>query len=254
MPRPAPRQMTVVSSRQVSPSLLRVTLGGDGMVGYPEGNAGGYVKFMFPPAPGAMKPTVRTYTIRNQREGEIDIDFALHGDGESHAGPATTWALQAEPGQTIELGGPGAAKPLPSGFDYYIVAGDMTALPAIGVNLEALDRDARGIAIIEIQSESDKQAIDAPEGVAVTWLINPVPGSQPDLLVDAVRAVVWPKGKVYAWAASEFTAMRGMRQYLRTERGLGPAELYISSYWKLGLNEDDHRSVKREDMETSGEG
>ena len=45
--------------------------------------------------------------------------------------------------------------------------------------------------------------------------------------------------------------MRLTRQYLREERGLGPAQLYISSYWKLGLGEEKHREIKRADATTA---
>ena len=251
MARPAPRMMTVLARSELTPSMIRVTLGGEGLVDYPANQQGGYIKLMFPPAPGKAKPTLRTYTIRAQREGEIDVDFALHGVDNGVSGPATNWAVNANVGETIEVGGPGAAKPLPQGFDFYLVAGDMTAIPAISVNLEALDRSARGLAVIEIQREEDRIAIDAPAGVEIRWLVNPHPGDHPELLVDALRAFGWPEGRVYGWAASEFSAMRLMRAYLREEKGLSPQELYISSYWKLGLDEESHKLVKREDMEAS---
>ncbi|WP_199562491.1 hypothetical protein [Pelagibacterium lacus] len=34
---------------------------------------------------------------------------------------------------------------------------------------------------------------------------------------------------------------------MRGERGLSPDQLYISSYWKQGLVEDQHREVKYAD-------
>lgn len=252
MAKPQPRTMTVLARKEVSPSMIRVTLGGEGLVGYPEGQQGGYVKLMFPPAPGKVKPTLRTYTIRAQREGEIDVDFALHGVSQGISGPATTWAVNAGVGETIEVGGPGPAKPLPEGFDFYLVAGDMTAIPAISVNLEALDRGAKGLCVIEIQREEDRLEIDAPEGVEIRWLVNPEPGEKPELLVEALRGAAWPEGRIYGWAASEFSAMRLMRAYLREEKGLTAQELYISSYWKQGLDEENHKLVKREDMEAQG--
>nr|WP_272214140.1 SIP domain-containing protein [Marinicella sp. W31]MDC2876875.1 SIP domain-containing protein [Marinicella sp. W31] len=61
----------------------------------------------------------------------------------------------------------------------------------------------------------------------------------------------WRTGSVYGWCAAEFETMRRLRTYLRQERGLGPDQLYISSYWKQGLGEDQHRVVKRADAETA---
>lgn len=251
-PRPAPREVEVLASRFVTPNMLRLTLGGPGMEGFPEGQRGGYVKLRLAPAEGSTKPQVRTYTIRAQRAGEIDVDFALHGVGSDHAGPATRWAAEAKPGDRIEMGGPGAAKPLPPGMDHYLIFGDMTALPAISVNLEDLAPDARGKAVIEIRDEEDRQTLAHPPGVEVEWLVNPQPGHEDAPLAGAARAIPWPDGSAYAWSASEFVTMRAMRDYLRGERGLGPDRLYISSYWKNGLEEDAHKVIKREDAEAVG--
>lgn len=247
--RPAPRELTVVGSRKVTPNMLRLTLGGPGMAGFPPDQAGGYVKLQIR-VQGQDKPVVRTYTIRAQRDEEIDVDFALHGLREGTAGPATDWALQARPGDTIMVGGPGPAKPLAEGAGRYLILGDMTALPAISVNLENLPADAQGIAILEVQSEEDKQEIAHPEGVEIRWLINPEPGQHPVRVEVAMREIAWPEDSPYAWVASEFSTMRAMRRYLREERGLGPNALYISSYWKHGLTEESHKIVKRDDAES----
>ena len=249
--RPAPREMTVIGSRQLTPNMLRLTLGGPGLAGFPSGQAGSYVKLQIR-VQGQDNPVVRTYTIRAQRADEIDVDFALHGLAEGTAGPATDWALQARPGDTIMVGGPGPAKPLPDHAGSYLVVGDMTALPAISVNLENLPPDARGLAILEIQSEEDRQDIDHPDGVEIRWLVNPAPGQQPEKVDAAVRHIEWPDGAAYAWVASEFKTMRALRDYLRGERGLGPDALYISSYWKHGLTEESHKIIKRADAETLG--
>jgi NADPH-dependent ferric siderophore reductase len=145
------------------------------------------------------------------------------------------------------VGGPGLPKPLPQGRDFYLVAGDMTALPAIGVNLEALPADARGFAAIEIQDERDRQDIAAPEGVEIAWLVNPEPGQRPALLVDALRNAARTEGSLAAWAACEFSAMKRLREYLRSELSLAPADLYLSSYWKHGMIEDEHKLAKQQD-------
>lgn len=247
MNKPLPRSLTVLRSQRVSPSMHQITLGGPGLEGFPAQQEGGYVKLMLPVGGVFSKPVVRTYTIRAQRRGEIDVQFALHGG--NVAGPATRWALEARTGDTIEVGGPGPAKPLPAGRDFYLVAGDMAALPAIAANLEALDRDARGVALLEIQDEADAVAIDAPEGVQIRWLLNRNPGHRPDLLVDSLRRIERPEGSLAAWVACEFSAMRAAREFLRGELGLGGSDLYISSYWKLGIDETQHKLVKREDSE-----
>ena len=249
--RPAPRIFEVTGSRLVTPNMRRVTLAGAGLETFPAGQAGGYVKFNLGGGEEGVKPVIRTYTIRHQRADGLDVDFALHGVANGTAGPATDWAQSVQIGETISVGGPGPAKPLPPGMDLYVIAGDMTALPAISVNLEALDKSARGYAVIEIQSEEDRQEIDHPPGVEMIWLINPDPGKVADLLADRVRALPWSDGTVYAWAACEFNSMKALRTYLREERRLGSDRLYISSYWILGSTEEGHKKIKGEDAMVS---
>lgn len=249
--RPAPRIFEVTGSRLVTPNMRRITLGGPDLETFPAGKAGGYVKFNLGGGEEGSKAVIRTYTIRDQRADGLDVDFALHGVANGTAGPATDWAQGVQVGETIEAGGPGPAKPLPPGMDLYMIAGDMTALPAISVNLEALDKGARGYAVIEVQSEADRQEIDHPRGVELIWLVNPHPGKAPDLLVDRVRALPWGDGEIYAWVACEFNAMKALRRYLREERGLGPDRLYISSYWILGSTEEAHKKIKGEDAMAS---
>ncbi|WP_347304059.1 siderophore-interacting protein [Croceibacterium sp. TMG7-5b_MA50] len=236
-----------MSKRLLTPNMLRVTLGGAGLAGFPAGQAGGYLKLRVP-AQGGGKPCVRTYTISAQGQDGLEVDFALHADAHGKAGPATAWALGTDVGDVLEVGGPGAAKPLPAGHDFYLVAGDMTSLPAISVNLAALPDNARGLAVIEISDTADRQDLPCPAGVELAWLVKQ-PGSDPDLLARTLRSRPWPQGSVYAWAACEFAAMRALRTYLRDERGLMPDRLYISSYWQAGSTEDRHREVKRADAE-----
>lgn len=250
--RPLPRTVEVIAKQQITPNMLRITLGGPGLAGFPTDSEGGYIKLRLYPGGPETKPVVRTYTIRNQREGEIDVDFVLHQDASGEHGPATSWALSAKQGEPIEIGGPGPAKPMPIGRAFYLVAGDMTAIPAISVNLANLPDDTSGVAVIEIQTEADKQDLDRPAGIGLEWVINPAPGTNSQALSERLRKFDTGISDVYGWAASEFNSMRALRDYLRTDRGLGSDRLYISSYWKAGLSEELHKLAKRSDSESNG--
>lgn len=249
-PRPEPRDMTVLNTARITPNMHRITLGGEAMTAFPKSREGGYVKLSWD-APDGGKRIVRTYTIRSQTDSSIDVDFALHGSGHD-SGPATNWALSAKAGDVIKIGGPGPAKPLPEGTGPFLLAGDMTALPAISVNLETLPEDATGRAIILIREQADKQDIACPAGVTIDWVIEPDLGNTPALLANAVRGLPNIQDFTYAWVACEFEAMKLLRAYLRTEQSFGKERLYISSYWKRGLIEDQHKQVKKIDAEVSG--
>ena len=246
MQRPEPRLLQVIRSAAVTPSMLRVTLGGSGMSTFPTEQEGAYIKLMFPPE-SEGKNIVRTYTVRHQRELEMDVDFVLHHDG----GPAATWAQHAQPGDSILIGGPGPKKKLNPDADWYLIAGDMTALPAISVNLEQLPDQASGYAVLEVLSEADIQPLKVPANVQLIWLINPHPGTQPDLLVHRLQALPWLAGRPSVWAACEFSGMRALRRYFREERHIERSSLYASSYWKQGISEDQHKIVKQQDAAAS---
>lgn len=241
----------VRQTHHVTPNMFRVRLGGDSIADLPPDCAGGYLKLRVPLDAVGGKLVTRTYTIRAQGSDHIDVDFALHGS-DTTVGAATAWALAARPGDRLEAGGPGPRKPLPESRGASLIAGDMTALPAISVNLETLPDGAELDAFLEVQSEDDIQAFALPAGARLHWLVNPEPGTRDRLLETALRDLPWPQDFSYAWVATEFEAMKNLRAYLRTERALGPDQLYISSYWKRGLVEDDHRSMKSADAKAGG--
>lgn len=242
MARLPPRQYTVMAIRDVTPGMRRITLGGPAYSGFPAGAEGSYIKLHFDT--GAPEPAVRTYTIRHQRheQSELDVDFVLHGDH----GLASAWAMDARIGDRIKMGGPGPGKLIDTDASWYFLAGDMTALPAISVNLERLPANARGYAVIEVLSQADQQQLEIPEGVEVHW-VNRDAGEIS--LLSAVKSLPWYDGDVSVWAACEFETMRALRRYFKGERQVAKQRCYVSSYWKNGLREDEHKRVKRQDAE-----
>ncbi|MGX5696582.1 siderophore-interacting protein [Agromyces soli] len=142
--------------------------------------------------PAERRNPFRTYTVRAVRPGlrEVDIDFALHGDG----GPASAWAGGARPGDELVIVGPDERSPgrtigidfRPGVVDTVLLAGDETAAPAICAILEQLPSDASGIAIIEVPTPDDVLEVAAPPGVEVRFLARSG-AAHGERLVAAVR-------------------------------------------------------------------
>lgn len=91
MPRKEPRKLKVIGTKRITANMHRVTLGGVEMRDFPDNQEGGYVKLNFPQSNNERIIT-RTYSVRFQRENEIDIDFALHCmvmGGPLHAGQSS---------------------------------------------------------------------------------------------------------------------------------------------------------------------
>ena len=164
----------------------------------------GYVKLIFPQQiPNSNTHLVRPYTIRNFRKEklEIDIDFVVHNEKK---GLASCWALKADVGDKIKISGPGPKQKINDSLDWYFFIGDMSALPAISVNLEMLSTSSRGIIVLEVLSESDKIKIHKPKNFSICWVINPNKETA-NKLYKKVKSIKWLRGKPFIWSACEFS-------------------------------------------------
>ncbi len=250
MAKPSPRMLEVKGITDITPNMRRITLGGKGMKDFPVAQESAYIKLMFPQDTG-QKPIMRTYTIIQQRDHEIDVDFVLHGlNYQGYEGPASEWAKTTIVGDTILIGGPGAKKYINHAADWFLLAGDMTALPAITVNLAQLPADAIGYAVIEVLSADDIQSLKKPQNIEIEWVVNAQASNSSYPLLERVKALSWLDGTPAVWAACEFNSMRALRQYFK-QKDVSKTHLYISSYWKLDNSEDEHKVIKRQDAEES---
>ncbi|MGB0903097.1 siderophore-interacting protein [Halocynthiibacter sp.] len=242
------RILTVQHVTQVTPNMRRITFGGAGLADFPEGHEGGYIKLVFPDEPRSNpdRPVMRTYTIlaHDVENATVTVDFALHGDS---GGIATDWAISAQPGDCIPIAGPGSVKLAAPGRDWYLLAGDMTAFPALMCNFQNLPEDASGYVVIEIISDADKRDLNLPAGMELQWVVNPTPDVTKGALVDQIMTLPWRDGDVFVWTACEFDSMRRLRSYYRTERGVERDQFYLSSYWRAGRTEDQHKVDKSKD-------
>ena len=253
-PKRSPKLMHVIRAGHMTPNMIRVTVTAPFVAELRPGIEGANCKLFLPEPdePAAAfaqrlsdgpRPTVRTYTVRHVRPdaAEMDIDFVDHGD----SGPASAWARTAGPGTVCGFNGPGTAKLTSFHADHYILAADMAALPVVAATLEAMPRDAKGIAFFEITHPDDRQEIDAPEGIAIHWLDHPTPQVASTRVPDLIRALPPFEGRVQTCIAGESSVIQTLRAHLMNDRQLDKADAYISGYWKIGLIEDEHQKMKR---------
>ncbi|MFC9351326.1 siderophore-interacting protein [Arthrobacter sp. NPDC057013] len=254
--------LTVLRREQLSAHMVRVVAGGPGFADYVNNDfVDRYVKIVFPQPgvdypqpldlwavresmPREQWPHTRTYTVRwvDTAAGELAIDFVVHGD-EGLAGP---WAAGAEPGDSLIFTGPGGGYNPDPDADWYLLAADEAALPAVAAVIESLPADARGLAFLEVGSEADVQEIAAPAGLELVWLQRgDVPAGESSRLVDAVRGAAWPEGRVNVFAHGERGYMKGLRDVLYRERGLDRNQVSLSGYWAKGRVEDVFQAEKK---------
>ncbi|MEV5707612.1 siderophore-interacting protein [Actinoallomurus sp. NPDC052274] len=255
--------LRVVRTRRLGPSIVRITFGGDPLTGLACGGRDQRFKLFLPhphqDAPvvpteagedwfarwRAMDPAVRavmrTYTAREQRSDpdELDVDFALHGDG----GPACRWAARAAPGDPVVVLGPvepdngGVDFRPPPGTDWILLTGDETALPAVAGILAWLPATARARVWIEVPHAADVQDLPTEAQAEVTWLVRE--NAPAGATLEAVRAATLPAGTPYAWIAGEAAGVRALRRHLVGERGFDRRAVVFTGYWRRGATEED---------------
>ncbi|MBC3986877.1 siderophore-interacting protein [Streptomyces sp. AC536] len=250
------RRVEVVRTAMVGSGLLRMTLGGAGTEGFEAHAPDEHVKLLFPEPDGSLRlpeqdgavlrwprpsPTSREYTVRryDPEAAEIDIDIVPHAGG-----LAADWAGTVQPGAVVHVAGPPGGLIVPATYDRYLLAGDITALPAIARWLEELPSAAKGWAFVEVADASQEIDLSAPEGVEVRWLHR---GERPpgtgDALARAVTSVTVPEDeRVFVWAAGEAGQLKPLRRWVRDELRLDRADHDITGYWKRGVADfdDDH--------------
>ena len=255
-----PRLAHVVSTERLSPHMVRVVLGGDGLAGFAAGAfTDHYVKLQIPPrgagyaapfdpeevkarVPREHWPRTRTYTVRDWdgERSELTIDFVVHGD-EGVAGP---WALGARPGDTIQLSGPGGAYAPDPDAAWHLMVGDLSVIPAIAASLARVPAGMSVHVLLEVDEDADRQALTTPGDLRLTWVTR-APGGE-DALAAAVESYTFPAGPVHAFVHGEASTVRAVRRHLLADRGLPPEALSASGYWKRTRTEEGWREDKAE--------
>lgn len=217
------RDVRVVRVQRLSPGFVSVTFADESLRDFASLSFDDHVKFMFQDADGQWVRRDYTPLHHDAARGELTIEFALHAHG-----PASDWARQAAPGQMAALGGPRGSMVVPLDFDWHLLAGDASALPAIARRLGELPGGARAIVLVEVADPADRRAFDTRADVRLQW----VPDSPAWL--HALRELRLPAGEGFAWCAGQAQVMRQARETLMAHHGHPREQLKVAAYWKPG--------------------
>lgn len=241
----APRLLQVRCTERITPRMVRVTLGGAELTGFPGEGPDRRIKMFFPvpgqdrPAvpratsggplwpTGEARPAIRTYTVRryDAGAGELDVDFVLH----TGHGPAAAWARDAGPGAWVGVSEPGGRYEPDPDADFHVVIGDETALPAVTTVLAALPAGVPALTFLEVTDADEEQEL--PGVATVRWVHrgDREPGTP---LVRAVTAAAFPTGQGQAWLSGESGCVKDLRQHLLDDRTLARRAVYATGYWR----------------------
>ncbi|MFD2456551.1 siderophore-interacting protein [Corynebacterium mendelii] len=252
------RQVEVVAKKQLSPTMLRITFGGEGARGFESGIFDEHVKLIFTdPSTGELrlpqqvgdklewptpKPVGREYTIRKHRpeSHEFDIDFVVHGEG-----LAGSWAENCTIGDRLHVAGPPGGWEISRDYDFYVLAGDETGLPSMARFLEEADPGMKGTVVVEVPDKHSEIDLADHPGFTVTWVHNH--GKASTVLADTVTATDIPHGaSVFVWLAGEAAAIKPLRGWIKHDLQLQRGDISVTGYWKRGA-EDTHEHLDRDE-------
>jgi NADPH-dependent ferric siderophore reductase len=240
------RRLVVRSVEVLTPRMRRIVFGGDDLDGFTTLAFDDHVKLFFPgagqdlptavvsgnglafPQDGAPVPAGRDFTPRrwDPHRAELTIDFGLHGHG-----PATAWASTAVPGAAIGAGGPRSSSIVSDAFDWNLLVGDETALPAISRRLDESSSGVRVVAVIQVEDAADQLPLAGHTTPDIHW-VHRHGGMSVD---DVVAGLVLPAGEGFAWVAGESSLARRIRRHLIDVRQLDKANVKASAYWSAGV-------------------
>ncbi len=217
------RPLQVLRVQRLSPHFVRITFGGETLHDFVSASFDDHVKLILQGADG--QPVMRDYTPRrfDAAACELDIEFALHGDG-----PAANWAAQAQPGQQVMVGGPRGSFIIQPGCDWHLLVGDETALPAVARRLEELPAGSHAIVRLLVADVADRLPLASAATLDLQWL------GSPGQLLDAVQALALPPGEGYAWCAGEAATTASLRSLLVDGKGHDRHAIRAAAYWKQG--------------------
>ncbi len=243
-PRRIPRFIRVDRIEQLSPEMRRITFAGPDLETFAWSGPAAHVKLVFPDpltgilpqlSSGTPPSSVRTYTPRrfDSETKQLQIDFFLHGTG-----IGSTWAERAQIGEQIVVFGPAPGFEFDRTADWYVLACDETALPAIETLLEACPPHIRVTVFAEIGSASERRNVAGLAIDDVHWVVRD--GSQRSL-ARALEAYEWQHGNGRLYVGCEAGMVREIRRHALETLGFDRSHVTTRGYWRVGdVNHPDH--------------
>ncbi len=216
------RELQVAKVQHLAPDYVSVTFKGETLHDFVSASYDDHVKFML------SDEDRRDFTPRSYDNvaGELTIEFALHATG-----AASDWARQAAVGQTAVIAGPRGSMIIPMDYDWHVLAGDATALPAIRRRLEELPREARVLVLVLVAADSAAALAFRSEAEVQLQLLD-----TQEALLAAVRALQLPAGEGFFWFAGEASVAEQVRDAVFVDKGHPREAARISAYWKQGAS------------------
>lgn len=235
------RRAEIVRTERRTPFLVRVTLGGDELVGLPPGEPAASVRLLLPEPDGLVLPTWtgNEFLLPDGRRPLLRTVTPLHAAGRElvvdvvrHTSPLTRWA-DAGVGTAVAVSGTGRGTTVDPEVRSWLLLGDESAVPAISTVLAALPPTAAAEVVVEVRADEARSDLPAPPSGSITWVVADPAEPPGSALVRAVERAERGPG-THVWAAGEAAAMQRIRQVVASDRDSWRPTSTIRGYWKAG--------------------
>lgn len=262
-----PRLIQVQHWYDISPNLRRIVFHSTDLFDYPFERNGAHIK-IFLPLPGQPQPELpqitdrgprwlnkatapfkRSYTLSgfDRETCTLSIDFVRHGEN----GPASTFAEHVQVGQIIGISSPRDKNLFEEGVDAYLLAGDLSALPAITAILANLPETTHGDVLLWLPSESD-----IPKNLQKPQKVN-LHSFTPTHSLDALTQLFIqcrPKTEnARYWIAGEASMVDSLRHIVRQQWQIPARHCYAVPFWRLGESEEQYHQSRHAFMDAMPE-
>lgn len=199
-----------------------------------------WTRLWFPhPEKGEGHVSQRGYTFVDVdvASGSFSLDFVLHGDAANPdgTGPASRWAATATRGTTIEAALTPARIDLPSDTNQILLAGDLTALPAVNSWLQAIPAEVA--VTVALEDDHDPRTVNAlprTEHPNARWEWIRTQGSFGHALASHLRSLDLDPDGLYVWAAGERGLIKQVRSVIKQDLTLKKDHHFSQFYWFEG--------------------
>lgn len=213
----------VLRREQLTPHLVRLTLGGEGLAGF--ASTGIPDEWIGLVVPGQFQS--RYYTVRFWDGSELVLDVVVHD-----VGLVTEWAsghgVGDCVGDVVTITAPKGSFAMPDDAQWLLLVGDLTALPAMARIAHERAGAVPTRVVAEVPDDPELLAGYLPEGPQTTWV--QLAGSSQ--LAGLVESLDWPQGPGYFWMAGESAQMRAIRKHLMRVVKLPSSHYDVMGYWR----------------------
>lgn len=225
------RRVRVAEIEALAPSIRRIRLTGTDLAGFV--HSPGQWIVLYTGTWRQPQDWTRNYTIRRYDPHTNSLEIVVH----LHLrGPGSILAAALRPGDEVRLTRPiGGVPPVPAA-EWYLLAGDESAIAAISVRLETLP--PRTPVRLYLETATDGQGFTIPDRPAPVHLTSVrrdhgVTGPSP-ALTRAVAAARLPDVPGRALLYGETGAISSLRAHLRDERGWPRGHVHLRPHWTYG--------------------